>query len=146
MIYTRKVTELGNTEYTRSAAETVELGCMIGKALKPNDVIALIGPLGAGKTTFVQGVALGLGIKDYITSPTFIIINEHLGRIPLYHIDLYRLEDQASIEDLGIEEYFTKGGVCVIEWAERLGELLPEEAKKIELQVISEDERQINLS
>ena len=131
---------------TKSAEETIALGKKIGQRLKPDDVVALIGPLGAGKTTLVQGIAQGLGIKDYITSPTFIIINEHQGKIPLYHIDLYRLEDQASIEDLGIEEYFTKGGVCVIEWAERLGELMPDDAKTIKIEVRSESERKICVS
>jgi len=126
---------------TKSTEETVELGRKIGKTLQPNDVVALIGDLGAGKTTLAQGIAQGLGVKEYVTSPTFIIINEHQGRIPLYHIDLYRLETPGAIEDLGIQEYFSKGGVCVIEWAERLGELRPSNIKSIEIKVMSEDER-----
>src|SRR3989339_984824 len=117
--------------YSRNAKETVELGRKIGKKLKANDVVCLTGTLGAGKTTLVQGIAAGLDVKDYVNSPTFIIINEHPGRLVLYHIDLYRLEDGAEIEDLGLEEYFNAGGVCVIEWAEKLGDLLPKKAEKI---------------
>ncbi len=131
---------------THSADETIEFGRRLGAALRPNDVIALTGQLGAGKTTLIQGIAAGLGVRDYVTSPTFIIINEYEGRLPLYHIDLYRLDEGLAIADLGIEEYFTRGGVCVIEWAERLGGLLPPGAEKIELEVVSEQERKICVS
>ncbi|MBI5701196.1 tRNA (adenosine(37)-N6)-threonylcarbamoyltransferase complex ATPase subunit type 1 TsaE [Candidatus Saganbacteria bacterium] len=128
---------------THSAEETVELGKKIGQELKPNDIVALYGGLGAGKTTLVQGIGLGLGIGEMITSPTFILINEYPGRIPLYHIDLYRLDDISQVEDLGIEEYFSKGGVCIIEWAEKLGNLLPKNAKTIKIEIVSENERKI---
>ena len=131
---------------TKSAEETVELGRKIGAFLLPNDVVALIGPLGAGKTTLIQGIAEGIGVKDYVTSPTFIIINEYQGRFPFYHVDLYRLEKLSEIEDLGIEEYFNRGGVCVIEWAEKLKELLPKKAEKIEIEVVSETERKLCVS
>ena len=132
---------------TRSADETVDLGRKIGAFLQPNEVVALTGQLGAGKTTIIQGIAEGLGVKDYVTSPTFIIINEYQGgRLPFYHVDLYRLEGTEEIEDLGIEEYFTRGGVCVIEWAEKLGALMPKKAEGIEIKVISENEREICLS
>jgi tRNA threonylcarbamoyladenosine biosynthesis protein TsaE len=131
---------------TKSAEETVELGKKIGAFLLPNDVIALTGQLGAGKTTLIQGIAAGIGVKDYVTSPTFIIINEYNGRLPLYHIDLYRLDEGLQIADLGIEEYFARGGVCVIEWAERLKGLLPSGAEQIELEIVSESERKFFLS
>ena len=131
---------------TKSAEETIELGRKIGAFLLPNDVIALTGQLGAGKTTLIQGVAQGLGVKDYVTSPTFIIINEYQGRLPFYHVDLYRMNSVDEIEDLGIEEYFNRNGVCVIEWAERLGELKPQKAQTIELEIISELERKICVS
>ena len=131
---------------TKSAEATVELGKKIGAFLLPNDVIALTGQLGAGKTTLIQGIAAGLCVKDYVTSPTFIIINEYAGRLPLYHIDLYRLDEGLGIADLGVEEYFARGGVCVIEWAERLKGLLPPAAEKIGLKVISEEEREICVS
>ncbi|MFH1542312.1 MAG: tRNA (adenosine(37)-N6)-threonylcarbamoyltransferase complex ATPase subunit type 1 TsaE [bacterium] len=126
---------------TTDARQTIELGKKIGAALKPNDVIALVGPLGAGKTTLVQGIAVGLGVKDYVTSPTFILINEYQGRLPLFHADLYRLGETAEIEDLGIEEYFSRGGVCVIEWGEKLQCL-----DTIEISIKSENEREICLS
>mgnify|MGYP002813896942 FL=1 len=119
----------------------------MGSALQANHVIALTGQLGAGKTTFIQGIAAGIGVADYVTSPTFIIINEYQGgRLPFYHLDLYRMDDIAQIEDLGIEEYFNRGGVCVIEWAEKLGTLSPKNAEKIEIKVIGENEREIWLS
>jgi len=131
---------------SKNRDQTVELGKKIGKVLAPNDVVALIGPLGAGKTTLVQGIAEGLAVKDYVTSPTFIIINEYKGRLPFYHVDLYRLNDVDEIEDLGIEEYFQKGGVCVIEWAEKLRDLKPKLCQEIKMEIVSENERKICLS
>lgn len=131
---------------TKSAEETVELGRKIGAFLLPNEVIALTGQLGAGKTTLIQGIADGIGVQDYVTSPTFIIINEYQGRLPFYHIDLYRLDNVAQIAELGIEEYFTRGGVCVIEWAEKLAGLLPAQAERLDLAVKSENEREICVS
>jgi tRNA threonylcarbamoyladenosine biosynthesis protein TsaE len=131
---------------TKSAAETVELGRRIGAVLVANDVIALTGNLGAGKTTLIQGIARGLGVKDYVTSPTFIIINEYQGRLPFYHVDLYRLDDVQLIEELGIEEYFRQGGICVIEWAEKLGGLMPPNAERITIDIRSENERELHLS
>lgn len=131
---------------SKSAAETVGLGKKIGAFLASNDVVGLTGPLGAGKTTLIQGIAEGLEVKDYVTSPTFIIINEYQGRLPFYHIDLYRLDEEAEIEDLGIEEYFNRGGVCVIEWVEKLKELKPKNIETIEMEIISENERKICVS
>lgn len=122
------------------------MGKKIGAFLLPNDVIGLFGSLGAGKTTLIQGIAEGLQVKDYVTSPTFIIINEYQGRLPFYHIDLYRLDEVKDVEELGIEEYFNRSGVCVIEWAEKLKELLPKSAEKIEIEIISETERKICVS
>ncbi|PIS30614.1 tRNA (adenosine(37)-N6)-threonylcarbamoyltransferase complex ATPase subunit type 1 TsaE [Candidatus Saganbacteria bacterium CG08_land_8_20_14_0_20_45_16] len=134
--------------YSRNSRETVALGIKIGRILKPNDVVCLTGELGAGKTTLIQGIAEGCGVKDYVTSPTFIIINEYQGRLPFFHFDLYRLNNAAEIADLGVVEYFTRGGVCVIEWAEKLAGLRPKNCQeiKIEIEVISEGERRIVLS
>jgi len=131
---------------TKSADETVKLGKKIGAFLLPNDVVALTGQLGAGKTTLIQGLAQGIGVKDYVTSPTFILINEYEGLIPLFHVDLYRLNDVSEVEDLGIEEYFTRDGACVIEWAEKLGELRPKQAHEITIKVNSDTEREICVS
>jgi len=131
---------------TLSADETRSLGMKIAKHLKSRDILALCGPLGAGKTTFIQGLAEGLEVKDYVTSPTFVLINEYKGRLPLYHIDLYRLDDLNQIEELGLSEYFEKEGVTVIEWAEKLGELKPEFCHEIKIEIVSEMERKLCLS
>lgn len=128
---------------TTSAGETKAFGRKLAKGLKPHSVIALTGELGAGKTTLIQGIAEGLGIKDYVTSPSFTLINEYSGQRPLYHIDLYRLEDIESIKELGIEEYFEKDGIIIIEWAERMKDLLPPNTKNIEIKVIDENTRNI---
>jgi len=140
------MTNEGLFYHSKSSDETIELGRRLGSILQANDVIALTGRLGAGKTTLIQGIADGLGVKDYVTSPTFIIINEYQGRLPFYHIDLYRMDDIAQIEDLGIEEYFNHDGVCVIEWAEKIGSLMPKKAETIEIKVVSENEREICVS
>jgi len=130
---------------TLSADETRSLGQKIAKHLKPRDILALFGPLGAGKTTLIQGLAEGLEVKDYVTSPTFVLINEYQGRLPLYHIDLYRLENTGQIDDLGIAEYFEKEGVTVIEWADRLGDDLPDDIKTIDIKPLSETQRSFRI-
>ncbi|MBU0573478.1 MAG: tRNA (adenosine(37)-N6)-threonylcarbamoyltransferase complex ATPase subunit type 1 TsaE [Candidatus Margulisbacteria bacterium] len=132
---------------TKNRGQTHKLGKKIGGALKDGEIVAFYGPLGAGKTTLIQGIAEGFGVKDYVTSPTFTLINEYQGKaFPLYHIDLYRLEDINEIDDLGIDEYFLKDGVCLIEWAEKMEESLPKDVIKIKIKYISEDERHIWLS
>jgi tRNA threonylcarbamoyladenosine biosynthesis protein TsaE len=110
-----------------------EYGRRLGSELEPGAVVALVGELGAGKTTLAKAVASGLCIKEHVTSPTFTIINEYSsGRLPLYHIDLYRL-DNSDLAELGIDEYIDGCGVTVIEWADRIEELIPEDALWIEL-------------
>jgi len=109
---------------TKSSRQTILLGREIALKLKPFDVVVLEGNLGSGKTTFTKGLALGLGIKDEIESPSFNIVKEYNGRIPLYHIDLYRL---SSIDYLFLEDYFNAGGILVIEWPDLLRHLLPKE-------------------
>lgn len=131
---------------TKSAQDTIKFGKKIGGILQANEIVALEGPLGAGKTTLVQGIAEGLGVKDYITSPTFIIINEYHGRLPLFHLDLYRLNNAIEVAELGVEEYFQRGGVCVIEWAEKMKGLVPARAEKITIANLSEKEREICVS
>jgi len=122
--------------------KTKTIGKLIGEVLKPNDVLALYGELGAGKTVLVQGLAEGMGIKEMPSSPSFVIANEYKGDIPLYHIDLYRLEG-SDITELGIEEYFEKGGVSVIEWAERAKDHVPEKSIDIEIDIFEVDKRKI---
>ena len=100
---------------TLSEEETKELASTLASFLKPNDVITLEGDLGAGKTTFTKGLALGLGVKRMVTSPTFVIVKEYEGTMPLYHMDVYRLENME--EDIGFKEYFNGEGVSVVEWS-----------------------------
>ncbi|SFR07281.1 tRNA (adenosine(37)-N6)-threonylcarbamoyltransferase complex ATPase subunit type 1 TsaE [Desulfoscipio geothermicus] len=114
------------TTQTRSAGETLELGKTVGALLTAGDVISLDGDLGAGKTCFTTGVARGLGITGRVTSPTFTLINEYYsGRLPLYHLDVYRLGAPEELEDLGYEEYFYDTGVTMIEWAQKVENYLP---------------------
>jgi tRNA threonylcarbamoyladenosine biosynthesis protein TsaE len=127
-----------------SNEETKKLGHKIGLLSFPGAFIALYGELGAGKTCFAGGVADGLGAAETVSSPSFVIISEYEGRIPLYHIDLYRLSDPAEVEALGYEEYFYGDGVVVVEWAERAADLLPEERIDVELKFSGRDERVID--
>lgn len=106
-------------ESLRDYEATQALGYKLGTVLKAGDVLLLAGDLGAGKTTLTQGLAQGLGVTEFVNSPTFVIINEYdTGRLPLYHMDLYRVEDEAQLFDLGLEEYLFGKGICVIEWPE----------------------------
>ena len=120
---------------THSPKETQELGFRIGKLLKEGSIVALIGDLGTGKTCLTQGIARGAGIdaNQVVNSPSYILINEYTGSCPIYHIDLYRIRGSAELEDLGLEEYIYGRGICVIEWADRLLESLPECYLKIVL-------------
>lgn len=126
---------------TRDYKETLQLGERIGNILRPGDILALSGELGAGKTTLIQGIAKGLGITNWVTSPTFTIINEFKGRLNLYHMDLYRLNSVEEAQDTAIEEYFAKGGVTVIEWADKIKPILPAAAIDIKIRILSENER-----
>lgn len=122
--------------------ETYALAKLLAKFVQPGDVLALVGDLGAGKTTFTQGLAQGLGIQDRVNSPTFTIIKEYEGRIPLYHMDVYRLNGE---EDLGFDEYFSGDGVTVVEWPSQIAEFLPEELLWIEITAANDPEREIRL-
>lgn len=108
---------------TSDSKQTMDFATRLANVLQPGDVIALEGDLGAGKTTFTKGLALGLGIDKTVSSPTFTIIKEYQGKLPLYHMDVYRVQD--SFEDLGFDEYFEGGGVTVVEWAHLIEEQLP---------------------
>lgn len=118
-----------------SVKETLKLGKLIARHLKPQDIVCLSGGLGAGKTVLTKGIASGLGIEAFnVTSSSFVLIREHLkGKIPFFHFDLYRLKAAQDISTLGYEEYFYGNGVSVIEWPERLGPLMPKEYLKVEL-------------
>ncbi|OLR64411.1 tRNA (adenosine(37)-N6)-threonylcarbamoyltransferase complex ATPase subunit type 1 TsaE [Peptoniphilus porci] len=125
--------------------ETEKFGKFLGENLNPGDILCLNGNLGAGKTTLTKSVALGLGIEDYVTSPTFTIVNEYYGRINLYHIDTYRLDDKVDVDYLGFDEYFYSDGVTIVEWAEKIKDVLPEEY--IEINISSrEDKRELEIN
>ena len=124
---------------SHSEEETLELAQNFESEKFPNMVICLNGELGSGKTLFVKGIAQALGINESITSPTFTIVKEYDGELPLYHFDVYRLD--GNTEGVGIEEYFNKGGVVVIEWANTIQDILPEERLDIKFKVVGENKR-----
>jgi tRNA threonylcarbamoyladenosine biosynthesis protein TsaE len=130
---------------TRSDEETRALGAKLGAAAAPGDVFILLGGFGAGKTTLVQGIARGLGVEEPVTSPSFVIANEYQGRIPIYHLDLYRIEvmDATTLE--AIAEYFGTDGVCAVEWPASLPADLVPHATQIELSVTGDDERRLEI-
>ena len=132
---------------SRSPEDTLLLGRIIGEDLASGDVIALVGELGTGKTTITQGIARGLGVSEkyYITSPTFTLINEYPGEVTLYHLDVYRLAGPDDLSDMGYEEYFFGDGVAVIEWAEKIKDILPDDALNIVLSYREGSEREIEI-
>lgn len=128
---------------TYTPEETYNLGVRIGTQLKPGDIVVMNGDLGAGKTHLTKGIAEGLEVSDYITSPTFTIVNEYSGRLPLYHFDVYRIEDIHEMYEIGFEEYIYGRGVSIIEWGDMIRELLPEEVIDIRISKLKDDERKI---
>jgi len=131
-----------------SLRNTIALGRSLGEIAQPGEVITLAGSLGAGKTTLTQAIGAGLHVPEscYITSPTFSILHEYPGRLPLYHLDLYRLGDETEIEDLGLLEHIYGAGLTVIEWPDRLGSLMPTDRLHIELIMVSETARRAEIT
>ncbi|MPN38032.1 tRNA threonylcarbamoyladenosine biosynthesis protein TsaE [bioreactor metagenome] len=119
----------------------------IGRAAKPGDIYCLNGDLGSGKTVFAKGFAKGLDIPDEVTSPTFAIVNEYKGRLPLYHFDVYRISSPEEMEDTGYEEYFFGAGVCLIEWAHLIEPVIPQEAVWITIKkdIYNDNTREIEI-
>ena len=118
-----------------SEKDTFELGRKIGEKAGPGQIYTLDGDLGVGKTVFTKGLAWGLGIREPVNSPTFTIVQEYRdGRLPLYHFDVYRIEDPEEMEEIGYDDYFFGEGVCLIEWAEKIRELLPEKVIRITIE------------
>ncbi|MBP5251151.1 MAG: tRNA (adenosine(37)-N6)-threonylcarbamoyltransferase complex ATPase subunit type 1 TsaE [Treponema sp.] len=130
---------------TKSAEETVSLGEKIGAALKKGDVIAMSGTLAAGKTTITKGIAKSLGIKDEITSPTFCLVSEYEGKMPLYHMDVYRLEGPEDFETLGPDEMLYGNGVCIIEWSEKIRQCLPKKTIFLDIKPLENSSREITI-
>lgn len=128
-----------------SSVHTRKIGTLIGRMVRPGDVILLTGRLGSGKTCLTQGIARGMGIRDYASSPSFVIMRELYGRFPLYHMDLYRLECREEISDLGLDDYLYGNGVSVVEWADNGLSLLPVENLLIEMSYCEGSQRNICL-
>ncbi len=121
--------------YVSKEEDTIKVGEVLGRSLKPGDIVALKGELGAGKTVLVKGIAKGLDIKEEPNSPTFVIMNAYEGRVPLYHFDFYRISGIFELEGIGYEDYFYGDGVSVVEWADRMEEVFPENAIRIEIKI-----------
>jgi tRNA threonylcarbamoyladenosine biosynthesis protein TsaE len=133
---------------TTDAADTRQLGAVVGMALRPGDVLALTGELGAGKTVFVQGAAMALGVTERVTSPSFLLRRDYRGRVPVVHLDVYRLETFGEVADLGLDELFDGGCVTFVEWGDAVRPLLPGDHLEVELiwHDLADDERRIVLT
>jgi tRNA threonylcarbamoyladenosine biosynthesis protein TsaE len=131
------------TMVTHSRDESIAWGRRLGALLGPGDVVTLSGPLGSGKTTLTKGLAEGLGLEDsrYVTSPTFVLVHEYPADVPVYHIDAYRLGGPEEADALGLDEMFYGTGVTIVEWAERIDELLPPEHLRVLLTIEGEEAR-----
>jgi len=130
---------------TKDPDQTLSLGRVLGGMLPPASVVALIGELGSGKTLLAKGIAKGLGVEDEreVSSPSFVLVNEYRGRFPVYPVDLYRLHHSGEVEDIGWEEFTSGPGVTLVEWAEKVPNLLPEEIIEVHLQWVSAGERRL---
>lgn len=126
---------------TESPEETQRLGTILGQLAQPGDVFLLGGGLGVGKTCLTQGIAWGLGVEGYATSPSFVVINQYQGRLPFYHIDLYRLDRIEEVIELGLDDYLYGRGVCVVEWAEKALDVLPKEHLLVKISFLSDTGR-----
>ena len=129
---------------TKSEQETLAVGKSIAASLKPGDVLALNGDLGAGKTVFVRGIARGLGVEGLVNSPTYTIVHEYAGRYPLYHFDVYRIEDEQEMLDTGYYDYLEQG-IVVIEWAELISGILPKKHAEVCIEKLDADTRKITI-
>jgi tRNA threonylcarbamoyladenosine biosynthesis protein TsaE len=128
---------------TRAPEETRELGAALADLLVPGDVISLTGDLGAGKTCLVQGAARSLGVQEPVGSPTFVLVREYRGEIPVYHLDVYRLDRLQEVLDLGFEDLLDPGGVIFIEWGDAIDPLLPDSYLEVELSISGDDEMRL---
>lgn len=130
---------------SKSPEQTQRLGMQLGRLAQPGDLFLLVGGLGSGKTCLTQGIAWGLVVEGYATSPSFVVINQYRGRLPLYHIDLYRIDSIEEVMELGLDDYLYGEGVCVVEWAEKALALFPPEHLLIEMSFLSQTSRRLDL-
>ena len=126
--------------------ETVLAGERLGRTLAPGAVVALYGGLGAGKTAFTRGLAAGLGIATGVSSPTFTLVNEYLGRTPLFHFDMYRLDSEAELFDIGWDDYLLRDGVCAVEWSEKVPGAFPEGTISVKIENLGGDRRRVEIT
>ncbi len=133
---------------SKNEEETRRFGRRLGRILRGGDVIALCGELGSGKTVLTKGIAEGLGVTSarYVNSPSFVILKEYRGRLTLYHFDIYRLQDSSEFETVGYNDYFYASGVSVIEWADKVADVLPSEFLRVDLKIVKEGHRDIKLT
>jgi tRNA threonylcarbamoyladenosine biosynthesis protein TsaE len=131
---------------TKSEEKTVNEGKKLGQRLKPGAVVALYGELGAGKTAFVRGLADGLGIDTIVSSPTFTIVNEYPGEIPLFHFDMYRLDSASELFDIGWDDYHDRGGVCAVEWSENVHGAFAPDSIVVRFEILSGNERRLEIA
>ena len=125
---------------SHSTQETEQFGEEVAKSLRGGDVLAFTGSLGMGKTAFTRGLARGLGCRGRVTSPTFTIVNEYDGKTPLFHFDMYRLGSSEELFDIGWDDYLARGGVCAVEWSERVSDALPDDTIYVDIARGEEDE------
>ena len=130
---------------SESVEETRQLGEELGRLARPGDILLLTGELGVGKTCLTQGIAWGLDIEGYATSPTFVVVNQYQGRLIMYHIDLYRIDTLSEVSDLGLDDYLYGDGICVVEWADKALEAFPAERLLVEMGFVSDTSRSIVL-
>ena len=130
---------------TRSEEETFAAGAKLAKKLRPGDVVALYGGLGAGKTAFVSGLAHGLGLTARVSSPTFTIVNEYLGKIPLFHFDMYRLPNSDELFEIGWEDYLERGGICAVEWSENVEDVFLPDTIRVKIDKLEDQVRRITI-
>jgi len=134
------------TVFTNDEAGTVLAGEKLGKSLKPGAVVAIYGQLGAGKTAFVRGLAKGLRIDACVSSPTFTIVNEYDGVIPLFHFDMYRLNGENELFDVGWDDYLDRGGICAVEWSEHTPGAFPPETITVRIETLGDDNRKLEIT
>ncbi|MGE4484005.1 MAG: tRNA (adenosine(37)-N6)-threonylcarbamoyltransferase complex ATPase subunit type 1 TsaE [Oscillospiraceae bacterium] len=133
------------TIITKNEKETSLAGEKLAEMLHPGDVVALYGGLGAGKTAFVRGMARGLGLKARVTSPTFTIVNEYLGEVPIFHFDMYRLGCSDELFEIGWEDYLDRGGICAVEWSENVEDAFFAETIRVGIEKLGDSERRITI-